>query len=229
MLFAEDDSPAPCLAGVSFVAGVLSLGVTSVALVLATSSAFLMALACISFCLAGSLAMIETRSVGTGVESLKLLANFFNSVSLTSLSALALLLRAFWAFSRCWLANDLKELRTSLSTVDVALGVPSLTCGERLRLVDDEFGVGSSALVLSAGLLSADTAVVKGASVLLITLAFADAGSGVPDFGRAPFLLEFPTERPFASSLFCIACFLAGALIWDEMIAGSIGAPLTVE
>lgn len=69
--------------------------------------------------------MIETRSVGTGVDSLKLFANFRSSVNFTSLSALALLLRTFSAFMRCWLAKFLKSLSTSRSTVEVALGAAS--------------------------------------------------------------------------------------------------------
>ena len=95
--------------------------VTTLVLALATSSAFLIALAWISCCLSGSLAIMETKSVGTGVDSLKELANFFNSVSLTSLSCLALLLRAFSAFCRCWLAKFLNSFSTSCSTVEVAL------------------------------------------------------------------------------------------------------------
>jgi hypothetical protein len=70
-------------------------------LVFAISSTFFIAFAWISFCFAGSFAMIETRSVGTGVVNLKLLANFFSSVDLTSLSARALWFRAFSALLRC--------------------------------------------------------------------------------------------------------------------------------
>jgi len=70
---------------------------------------------------------MDTKSPGTGVDSLKLLENFFNSANLVSLSCSRLVLRTFRAVSRCWLANDLNDCRTSRSTVDVALGVPSLT------------------------------------------------------------------------------------------------------
>lgn len=104
--------------------------------------------------------------MGTGVESLKELANFFSSVNLTSLSALALLLRAFSAFCRCWLANDLNSFRTSCSTVEVALGAAVLVpLPEGLR----------EALALSTGFVSAALP-LAGWAVDLGSLAGASAG-----------------------------------------------------
>lgn len=87
-----------------------------------TSSAFCNALACICFCLAGSFAMMEIKSFGTGVASLKLSANFLSSCSLTWLSAFILLVRTLSAWARCCVAKVLNDFRTSASTVDVALG-----------------------------------------------------------------------------------------------------------
>lgn len=65
------------------------------------SSALRLAFSCISFCLAGSFAMMGTRSDGTGVLSLKLSANFFRSFSLTSLSFFILAERNWSTFLLC--------------------------------------------------------------------------------------------------------------------------------
>lgn len=73
--------------------------------------------------------MIQTRSCGTGVDNLKLSANFFSSVSRTSLSAFALPLRNFSAAERCCVAKLLNSFNTSFSTVEVALGVAGFFAG----------------------------------------------------------------------------------------------------
>jgi hypothetical protein len=132
--------------------------------------------------------MMDTKSPGTGVESLKLLANFFNSVNLTTLSCSRLLLRTFRAVSRCWLANDLNEFKTSRSTVDVALGVPSLTCGDRFRLVEPELCAEVLVfwIVLSSGVLDTDGVVV---SAVLSWLVAGCAGLGASVDEATPFLL----------------------------------------
>lgn len=118
--------------------------------------------------------MIEIRSLGTGVESLKLSANFFSSINLTSLSALALLLRTFSALSRCWVAKVLNSFSTSRSTVEVALGaaMPSLPAGDIVRFAaaDGRRGVVVFSLVLaSATLLS---------TALLVSAALGSVGLG---------------------------------------------------
>lgn len=78
--------------------------------------------------------MIETRSEGTGVLSLKLSANLFKSFNLTSLSRLALIARLFSTVRLCWLAKLLKAFVTSLSTVAVAFGgVASGLAGATVR------------------------------------------------------------------------------------------------
>lgn len=77
--------------------------------------------------------MMPIRSLGTGVPNLKLSANFFNSISLTSLSAFALVLRAFSATCRSLEAKFLKDSRTFCSiVVDVGL-VFSFVAGETVR------------------------------------------------------------------------------------------------
>ncbi len=207
---------------------------------LATSSAFCRALSWICFCLAGSLAMIEIKSFGTGVDSLKLSANFFSSISLISLSALALLLRAFSAFFRCWVAKSLNEFSTSRSTVEVALGAaaPSLACGEMVRVLTAAGRRGVAAFLLSFGFVS-----VALASDPLFSGAFASVG-----FPSAFFSTGFPSGPGVGVG---VAAGVAGPLeaggtglldssdfdpgllpvldlMTEVMMAGSTGAPLTV-
>lgn len=167
--------------------GGASLGVGSFSFVaasafcLAISSAFLCALACISFCLTGSFAMMPIRSLGTGVASLKVSANFLSSVSLTSLSALALTLRTFSALLLSRVAKFLNELRTSRSTVDVALGAPSLTLGEAVR---PEAAAGRRGVaILSAGFASEALA-----STALLVSGFESRILGASRFGVAGLL-----------------------------------------
>ena len=66
--------------------------------------------------------MIETRSEGTGVFNLKLLAKFFKSFSLISLSFRSLVTRIFSTSALWRVAKFLKAVETSRSTVAVALG-----------------------------------------------------------------------------------------------------------
>jgi len=147
--------------------------------------------------------MIETRSEGTGVWSLKVSANFFKSLSLISLSFLSLLLRIDSTFLLCWVANVLKALATSRSTVAVAFGAPSvLTWGEAVLLAEevvvDAEGFGSGVAE------KLDSVVVGGV-----------ATSNLDGFALA---------APLALS----AAALSGRASCDDMMAGSTGAPLTV-
>lgn len=121
--------------------------------------------------------MIETRSVGTGVDSLKLFANFRSSVNFTSLSALALLLRTFSAFMRCWLAKFLKSLSTSRSTVEVALGAASFDDEATGLDVAAELCVASTGFSLDLDSFAFESAGSEGlASVALSSVGLASAG-----------------------------------------------------
>lgn len=142
--------------------------------------------------------MIETRSEGTGVVSLKLSANFFRSFNLISLSLRALADRIWSTFLRCCVAKFLKADATSLSTVAVWFGTPSgLTCGEAVRLV------------LAAGVFAGfglDSAEALGSA----------ATGGVEDSGLATF------------GAGAALLFSAGTGFCSDIMAGSTGAPLTV-
>lgn len=199
-----------------------NLAAASALFLLATSAASRLAFSWISRCFTGSLAIIEIRSTGTGVGSLKLSANFFSSINLTSLSAFALVLRTFSAFRRCWLANDLNSLRTSRSTVEVALGAmpwPSFAWGDIVRLVaadgrnEAEFWF---VVLLSTGLCCGE-ALLSGLGS--VGLAAGDA-AGASTLGSGWGLLSSCLGT--AGWFFCVfSC--------DDMIAGSTGTPFTVE
>lgn len=185
------------------------------------SSAFFIALAWISCCLFGSLAMMPIRSLGTGVPSLKLLANFFSSINLTSLSAFALLVRAFSATWRSLEAKLLNDSKTFCSIV-VDVGLAFSFAGRRPG-AGFSADLGSDELFseLSAGLTSSLLASGLAPSPFGPAAAF---DSLLPAAG----LLTEPEGAPFASSGLGVGCLFGWALSWDEMIAGSIGAPLTV-
>lgn len=97
----------------------------------------------------------------------------------------------------------MKALATSRSTVAVALGTPSdLTCGEAVRLAEEEVvatALGSGVAVML------DSVVVGGVETSGLT--GLEAGVG----------LNFSTAG------------LSGRASCEEMIAGSTGAPLTVD
>lgn len=97
----------------------------------------------------------------------------------------------------------MKDPRTSRSTVAVALGTPSgLTCGEAVRLAEDEV----VATALGSGVaVKLDSVVVGGVE----TSGFdgLEAGEG----------------------LVFSAAGLSGRASCEDMIAGSTGAPLTVD
>lgn len=85
----------------------------------------------ISSCLVLSFASIGTKSLGTGVRSLKFLENFIRSLSLIALSCEAWLRRRSSTRIFSVLANCLNESRTSVSTFEVAFsGGPTLRFGE---------------------------------------------------------------------------------------------------
>lgn len=176
------------------------------------SSALRFAFSWISFCFAGSLAMIGTRSDGTGVVSLKLSANFFKSFNLISLSFRALDWRMVSTFFLCWAAKPLKALATSRSTVAVALGTPAAAAwGEAVRLVD---GPATVAGTLGSGVAATlDSVVVGGVE----TSALEDALEEVFGTAEAAGVLTFS------------AAGLSGGASCVEMMAGSTGAPLTVD
>lgn len=174
--------------------------------------------------------MIPIKSLGTGVPSLKLSANFFSSINLTSLSAFALVLRAFSATCRSLLAKFLKELRTVCSiVVDVGL-VFSLAAGEVVRAaaaagrkVEAGFSAGFDSdwpFSVSFGLLSSLIA-----SVLTSLLASAAFDSLFWVAG----VLDELGGATFDSSGLGVGCLLGPLLSCDEMIAGSTGAPFTVD
>ena len=153
--------------------------------------------------------MIETRSDGTGVVSLKLSANFFKSFNLISLSFRALAERIWSTFFRCCVAKFLKADATSLSTVAVWFGTPSgLTWGEAVRLVLAAgvfagFGFNSEVALGSVAVGGVETSVLAGLG----------AGVGVgADTGAAGTALLFSAVTGFCS----------------DIMAGSTGAPLTV-
>ena len=60
-------------------------------------------------------------SLGTGELRLKLAANIFSSINLTSLLAVVPLLRILLVWTLCWAAKDLKALATSVA---VTFAVP---------------------------------------------------------------------------------------------------------
>jgi hypothetical protein len=98
----------------------------------------------------------------------------------------------------------LKALATSRSTVAVALGVPSgLTCGEAVRLADVEAIEG---VALASGVAAKLDSVVVGG---VVTSSLDTLGDGV--------------------NLVFSAAGLSGRTNCDDMMAGSTGAPLTVD
>ena len=217
-----------CLDWVSLAAASLAFAVS---LARRTSSAFCRALAWISFCRAGSFAMMPIRSEGTGVDSLKVFAKFFSSVSFTSLSALVLLIRTLSAWLRWPAAKFLNDFNRSRSTVAAALGAASP-------------GLGVVPLVLEAGGTAGDRR--EGApfseafdsadvSPIFDSVAFSGLGCSARDvagFSVAPATLE-SVEALIAGKATGVATagvdFFGGfTLSWDEMMAGSTGAPTTV-
>jgi hypothetical protein len=175
--------------------------------------------------------MIEIKSLGTGVDSLNVSPNFFNSCSLTSLSARALELRTFSCTARSFEAKFLKLARTSFSTVAAALGaavafvLPWAVCGEMALLVVADGRRGVAAVLLVVDSVAAAAGVVSFALLSTLMSCFASttftSGVGVVD------ALACAAGTLFSSDL-GICCFGAGAFSCDEMIAGSTGAPFTV-
>jgi hypothetical protein len=100
------------------------------------------------------------KSFGTGVISLKFLANFMRSLILTALSAEARLRRLSWTFIFSVLANCLKESSNSVSTFSVAvlLGFTDL----------DAIGIGLAAM--GAGLAAMDVGLAVAGAGLAETL-----------------------------------------------------------
>ena len=148
---------------------------------------------------------------------MKLSANFLNSVSLTSLSAFAFVLRACAAFMRCWFANVLNSFKTSRSTVEVALGAPSFAWG----------GIGLMAAADGFNWMEfwfdgLDSVALGWESVLVSGFVFEVLEIG--GVAEASFL---EAARAFASSTLA-AAWPFGFLSWDDIMAGSTGAPLTV-
>lgn len=159
--------------------------------------------------------------------SLKLLANFFSSVNLTSLSALALLLLAFSAFCRCWLAKLLKEFKTSRSTVEVALSVLSFGSTELLREsnAEAELMVAILSTDFDAWVLESEGGVEGFPSARLPSAVLSCEDFRLSVLATTPFRMESVEPCGLGSNEAC--CFFAGAFSCDEMIAGSTGAPLT--
>lgn len=174
--------------------------------------------------------MMPIKSLGTGVPSLKLSANFLSSMSLTSLSAFALVLRAFSATCRSLLAKFLKEVRTVCSiVVDVGL-VFSLSAGEVVRpaaAAGRKVEAGFSAGFVSGWPFSVSFDLTSSLLGSVFASLFASVALGslfwvvevLDELGRAT----------FDSSGLGVGCLLGPLLNWDEMIAGSTGAPFTFD
>lgn len=117
--------------------------------------------------------------------------------------------------------------------MDVALGVPSLACAGTLR-VDAAADDGPDAppfspafsVVFASGVLDSRAPDVGFASADLSSEAFGCPVFWVSGAGETPFLPAGVGARGCSGAG---DCFLGGALICDEMIAGSTGAPLTVD
>jgi hypothetical protein len=146
--------------------------------------------------------MIGIRSSGTGVLSLNESANFFKSLNLDSLSFLALVTRACSNLVRSREAKVLKAPATSRSTVAVAFGVVSaVTCGEAVRFAEV---VAFDATDFESGVaMKLDSVVVGGVAASALIFGLGDGFLSVTD--------------------------LSGRASWDEIMAGSTGAPLTVD
>lgn len=85
----------------------------------------------ISSCLDLSFARMGTRSLGTGVRSLKFLENFMRSLSLMALSWFCWSRRRAWIRIFSMFANCRNESKTSVSTFVVAFSAgPSFRFGE---------------------------------------------------------------------------------------------------
>jgi hypothetical protein len=170
------------------------------------------------------------KSLGTGVPSLKLSANFLSSISLTSLSAFAFVLRAFSATCRSLLAKFLNEVRTVCSiVVDVGL-VFSLSAGEVVRpaaAAGREVVAGFSADFVSGWPFSVSFGLVSSLLASVFPSLFASAALGSL-FCAVGALVEFG-RATFDSSGLGVGCLLGPPLNWDEMIAGSTGAPFTLD
>lgn len=113
-------------------------------------------------------------------------------------------MRAFSTFVLCCEAKFLKALATSRSTVAVALGTPSgLTCGDAVRLAEEDVVA---------------TAFGSGVAVKLDSVVV----GGVETSGFAG-LLGAGTAFGFS------VAGLSGRASCEEMMAGSTGAPVTVD
>jgi hypothetical protein len=172
--------------------------------------------------------MMETRSEGTGVLSLKLSANFFRSFNLTSLSFFILAERIWSTFLLSRAAKPLKALATACSTVavvEVAVAFAFVVVVEVVAVavvvdvvvdvaaalgVSCGFGCGEGAGLLEAATFDSgvatklDSVVVGGVAVSALGTFAAGAG------------------------LLFSATGLSGRASCEDIIAGSTGAPLTV-
>lgn len=187
------------------------------------SCACLRAFSTIAACFVSSLARIGTKSVGTGVLSLKLRANFLRSFSFTALFSRAIVLCRSDKRSFSDAENALNESSRSCSTLVVAsCGFATLRGGmAAIVTLDVGFfcdcsGAGSTT---AAGLASAEAVASFGAAGCEGTVAGAD-GTGVDALGVS--------AAGLAVRCATFAAAESGRAIVDDNIAGSIGASWTV-
>lgn len=194
------------------------------------SAACLRAFSTMAACLVSSLARMGTRSVGTGVLSLKLRANFLRSFNFTALfsRAMFLCLSDMRNFSAA--ENALKLSRRSCSTLVVA------SCGFA-ALRGGMAAIAGLAVALDfcaccgAGAAAAVVVVAAGAGFVSVWEAAASLGASGWEGAVAGAGAGAAAGLSVAGGGVCCAAFAAaesGRAMVDDKMAGSTGAPWTV-
>jgi hypothetical protein len=170
--------------------------------------------------------MMETRSEGTGVLSLKLSANFFKSFNLTSLSFFILAERIWSTFLLSRAAKPLKALATACSTVAVVEVVVAFA----FAVVVEVVAVAVDVVVDVAAALGVSCGFGCGEGAWLLEAAIFDSGVATKLDSVVVGGVAVSALGAFAAGagLLFSATGLSGRASCEDMIAGSTGAPLTV-